>query len=78
VLVETAVRRDEGVTGLAGDDERREYLIDHGVGDVITQSFGRHGEHLPRLRQGDFSSIKKLRYAFQDANRKHVTVLASR
>ncbi|MET7484907.1 S53 family peptidase [Streptomyces sp. NPDC005538] len=77
VLVETAVAETEGVTGLPEMMDAEKYLIDHGVGDVITQSFGATENTFPGFDQGDFSSIKKLRYAFQDANRKHVTVLAS-
>ncbi|MEV0741103.1 S53 family peptidase [Streptomyces sp. NPDC050549] len=77
VLVETAVAETEGVTGLPEMMNAEKYLIDHGVGDVITQSFGATENTFPGFDQGDFSSIKKLRYAFQDAHRKHVTVLAS-
>ncbi|MER7927591.1 MULTISPECIES: S53 family peptidase [unclassified Streptomyces] len=77
VLVETAVAETEGVTGLPEMMDAEKHLIDHGVGDVITQSFGATENTFPGFDQGDFSSIKKLRYAFQDANRKHVTVLAS-
>ncbi len=77
VLVETAVAETEGVTGLPEMMDAEKALIDHGVGDVITQSFGATENTFPGFDQGDFSSIKKLRYAFQDANRKHVTVLAS-
>jgi subtilase family serine protease len=52
-------------------------LVDHGVGDVITQSFGATENTFPGFDKGDFSSIQKLRYAFQDAQRHGVTVLAS-
>ncbi|GGV11565.1 hypothetical protein GCM10010260_57850 [Streptomyces filipinensis] len=77
VLVETAVSETEGTTGLPEMMSAEKYLIDHGVGDVISQSFGATENTFPGFGRGDFSSIKKLRYAFEDAQRKHVTVLAS-
>ncbi|MFB7502928.1 S53 family peptidase [Streptomyces broussonetiae] len=77
VLVETAVAETEGTTGLPEMMDAEKYMIDHGVGDVISQSFGATENTFPGFDKGDFSSIKKLRYAFQDAARKHVTVLAS-
>ncbi|MFJ1554318.1 S53 family peptidase [Streptomyces mirabilis] len=77
VLVETAVAETEGTTGLPEMMDAEKHLIDHGVGDVISQSFGATEDTFPGFDKGDFSSIKKLRYAFEDANRKHVTVLAS-
>lgn len=77
VLVETAVSETEGTTGLPEMMSAEKSLIDHGVGDVISQSFGATENTFPGFDKGDFSSIKKLRYAFQDAQRKHVTVLAS-
>ncbi|MGW0770421.1 S53 family peptidase [Streptomyces sp. NPDC002676] len=77
VLVETAVSETEGTTGLPEMMSAEKNLIDHGVGDVISQSFGATENTFPGFGRGDFTSIKKLRYAFQDAQRKHVTVLAS-
>ncbi|MCL6668729.1 S53 family peptidase [Streptomyces panaciradicis] len=77
VVVETAVSETEGTTGLPEMMDAEKYLIDHNVGDVISQSFGATENTFPGFGKGDFSSIKKLRYAFQDANRKHVTVLAA-
>jgi subtilase family serine protease len=77
VVVETAVSETEGTTGLPEMMDAEKYLIDHNVGDVISQSFGATENTFPGFAKGDFSSIKKLRYAFQDANRKHVTVLAA-
>ncbi|WP_030939322.1 S53 family peptidase [Streptomyces sp. NRRL S-646] len=77
VLVETAVSETEGTTGLPEMMDAEKHLIDQGVGDVISQSFGATENTFPGFDHGDFSSIKKLRYAFQDANRKHVTVLAA-
>ncbi|MGM9332077.1 S53 family peptidase [Streptomyces murinus] len=77
VLVETGVAETEGVTGLPEMMSAEKSLIDHGVGDVITQSFDATENTFPGVDQGDSSSIQKLRYAFKDAARKHVTVLAS-
>ncbi|MFF5402473.1 S8 family serine peptidase [Streptomyces misionensis] len=77
VLVETGVAETEGVTGLPEMMSAEKSLIDHGVGDVITQSFGATENTFPGFGKGDFSSIRNLRYAFEDAARKHVTVLAS-
>ncbi|MEU2716551.1 S53 family peptidase [Streptomyces sp. NPDC007205] len=77
VLVETAVSETEGTTGLPEMMSAEKHLIDQGVGDVISQSFGATENTFPGFDKGDFSSIKKLRYAFEDARRKHVTVLAS-
>ncbi|MFD4598262.1 S8 family serine peptidase [Streptomyces sp. NPDC058464] len=77
VVVETAVSETEGTTGLPEMMDAEKYMIDHGVGDVISQSFGATENTFPGFAKGDFSSIKKLRYAFQDASSKHVTVLAA-
>ncbi|MFC5720722.1 S8 family serine peptidase [Streptomyces gamaensis] len=77
VLVETAVAETEGTTGLPEMMDAEKYLIDHGVGDVITQSFGATENTFPGFDKGDFSSIKNLRYAFQAAAQRGVTVLAS-
>ncbi|WP_330334139.1 S53 family peptidase [Streptomyces sp. NBC_00536] len=77
VLVETAVAETEGVTGFPEMMSAEKALIDRGVGDVITQSFGATENTFPGFDQGDFSSLKDLRYAFKDAAAHDVTVLAS-
>lgn len=77
VVVETAVSETEGTTGLPEMMDAEKSLIDHNVGDVISQSFGATENTFPGFDRGDFSSIKKLRYAFKDADKKHVTVLAA-
>lgn len=56
--------------------DAEKYLIDHNVGDVISQSFAATENSFPGFDQGDFSSIQKLRYAFKDAEKHHVTVVA--
>ncbi|HEY6500419.1 MAG TPA: S53 family peptidase, partial [Streptosporangiaceae bacterium] len=77
VLAETPVAETEGVTGLPEMMNAERSLINAGVGDVITQSFGATENTFPGFSQGNFSSLLNLRYAFKDALRHHVTVLAS-
>jgi subtilase family serine protease len=77
VLVETPVAETEGVTGFPEMMNAEKSLIDRGVGDVITQSFGATENTFPGFDQGDFSSLLNLRFAFQDAFVHGVTVLAS-
>ncbi|SEG74478.1 hypothetical protein SAMN05216223_109235 [Actinacidiphila yanglinensis] len=77
VLLETGVAETEGVTGLPEMMDGEKALIDRGVGDVITQSFGATENTFPGFDKGDFSSIRNLRYAFEDAARHGVTVLGS-
>ena len=77
VLAETAVAETEGVTGLPEMMNAEKSLIDAGVGDVISQSFGATEDTFPGFDQHDYSSLTNLRYAFKDAAAHHVTVLAS-
>ncbi|WP_433611614.1 S53 family peptidase [Dactylosporangium sp. CA-139114] len=77
VLVETPVAETEGVTGLPEMMDAEKALIDKGVGDVISQSFGATENTFPGFDKGDFSSIQKLRYAYTDAALHGVTVLAA-
>lgn len=77
VLVETGVAETEGTTGLPEMMSAEKSLIDKGVGDVISQSFGATEDTFPGFAQGDHSSLTGLRYAFQDAAAHDVTVLAS-
>jgi subtilase family serine protease len=78
VLVETGVAQNGGgTTGLPEMMNAEKSLIDRGVGDVISQSFGATENTFPGFRSGDFSSIQNLRYAFKDAARHGVTVLAA-
>jgi subtilase family serine protease len=77
VLVETPVAETEGVVGFPEMMDAEKALIDRGIGDVITQSFGATENTFPGFDQGDFSSLLNLRYAFKDAQRHGVTVLAS-
>jgi subtilase family serine protease len=73
VLAETAVSETEGVTGFPEVMNAEESLINAGVGDVISQSFGAAEGTFPGVSQGDFASLLNLRYAFKDAVAHHVT-----
>jgi subtilase family serine protease len=77
VLAETPVAETQGTVGLPEMMNAEQSLIDQGVGDVITQSFGATENTFPGFDSGDFSSLLNLRYAFKDAFRHRVTVLAS-
>jgi subtilase family serine protease len=76
VLAETPVAETEGTTGLPQMMSAEQYLIDHGIGDVISQSFGATENTFPGFSQGNYTSLQNLRYAFTDALRHQVTVLA--
>jgi subtilase family serine protease len=76
VLAETPVAETEGTTGLPEMMNAEKTLIDHGVGDVISQSFGATENTFPGFSQGNYSSLTRLRYAFRDAQRHRVTVVA--
>ena len=77
VLAETAVAEVEGTSGLPEMMSAEKSLIDRGIGDVITQSFGATENTFPGFDSGNFSSLLNLRYAFKDALAHGVTVLAS-
>ena len=77
VLVETAVNENEGTSGLPQMMDAEKYLIDHGIGDVISQSFGATENTFPGFGKNGTPSLTSLRYAFTDAQRKGVTVLGA-
>jgi subtilase family serine protease len=77
VLLETPVAETEGVQGFPEMMRGEKRLIDQGVGDVISQSFGATENTFPGFAQGDFSSLLALRFAFKAAAERGVTVLAS-
>ncbi|MFC1420035.1 S53 family peptidase [Streptacidiphilus cavernicola] len=77
VLVETPVSETEGTTGLPEMMNAEQSLINKGVGDVISQSFGATENTFPGFDQGNTSSLTNLRYAFKDAYAHGVTVLAA-
>ena len=77
LLVETPVAETEGVTGFPEMMQAEKYVIDHNLGDVISQSFGATENTFPGFAQGSHTSLLNLRGAFADAARHHVTVLAA-
>jgi subtilase family serine protease len=72
LLVETPVAETEGVAGFPQIVEAENYVIDHHLGDVISQSFGATEQTFPSPR-----SLFDLRSAYINAFFHHVTVLAS-
>jgi subtilase family serine protease len=76
VLAETPVAEVEGTSGFPQMMNAEQALINRGVGDVISQSFGATENTFPGFSQGNFSSLLDLRYAFKDALAHHVTVVA--
>ena len=72
LLVETPVSETEGLTGFPQVVEAENYVINHRLGDVITQSFGATEETFPKKKDVD-----ELRQAYVNAYRHKVTVLAS-
>jgi subtilase family serine protease len=76
VLAETPVAETEGVTGFPEMMNAERSLINAGVGDVISQSFGATENTFPGFSSGNYSSLLDLRYAFKDAYAHGVTVLA--
>jgi subtilase family serine protease len=72
LLVETPVAETEGVVGFPQIVAAENYVINHHLGDVISQSFGATEETFPSE-----SSLMSLRSAFVNAQSHHVTVLAS-
>jgi subtilase family serine protease len=72
LLVETPVAETEGVTGFPEIVAAENYVINHGLADVITQSFGATENTFPSKQ-----SLLDLRSAYVNAARHGVTVLAS-
>jgi subtilase family serine protease len=72
LLVETPQSETEGVQGFPEIVKAENFVIDHGLGDVISQSFGATEETFP-----NHDAILDLRSAFFNARRRNVTVLAS-
>jgi subtilase family serine protease len=72
LLVETPVAETVGVTGFPQIVKAENYVINHHLGQVISQSFGAAEETFPSA-----ASIYALRTAYINAMKNHVTVLAS-
>ena len=78
ILVETPVDETEGVVGLPQMMDAEQYVIDHHLGSVISQSFGATEQTFQNAKgQFDPALIYGLRYAYEDAAAKGVTVLAA-
>ncbi len=77
LLVETPTAETEGVAGFPDMMKAEQWVIDHNLGDVISQSFGATENTFPGFSRSSYSSLGGLRYAFADAARQHVTVLAA-
>jgi subtilase family serine protease len=72
VLVETPVAETEGVTGFPQIIQAEKYVINHHLGDVISQSFSATEQTFSSK-----ASVNALRIAYVDAQRQHITVLAA-
>jgi subtilase family serine protease len=72
VLVETPVAETEGVTGFPQIIQAEKYVINHHIGDVISQSFSATEQTFSSK-----ASVVALRAAYVDAQRHHITVLAA-
>ena len=72
VLVETPVSETEGVHGFPQIVTAEEYVLNHHLGDVITQSFSATEQSFANA-----AAVQALRGAYQLAERDHVTVLAA-
>jgi subtilase family serine protease len=72
VLVETAVAETEGSAGFPQIITAEEDVINHHLGDVISQSFSATERTFPSR-----AAVDALRGAYTDAERHHVTVLAA-
>jgi subtilase family serine protease len=72
VLVETPTSENEGTTGFPQIVAAERYVLQHKLGQVISQSFAATEQTFPSV-----ASILSFRSAFQLAARDHVTVLAA-
>jgi subtilase family serine protease len=72
LLVETPTSEDEGTTGFPQIVTAEEYVINHHLGGVISQSFSATEQTFPSR-----SALLALRGAYTDAARQGVTVLAA-
>ena len=72
LLVETPVAETEGVAGFPQIVEAENYVVNHHLGQVISQSFGATEPTFPTAQ-----AVFRLRSAYINAYRHHVTVLAA-
>jgi subtilase family serine protease len=72
LLVETPVSETEGVHGFPQIVAAEKYVLNHHLGDVISQSFSATEETFPSK-----STVQSLRGAYELAQKDHVTVLTA-
>jgi subtilase family serine protease len=72
LLVETPTSENEGTSGFPQIVQAEQYVVDHGLGDVISQSFS-----ATEATFDSYAQIEPLRAAYLDAASHHVTVLAA-
>jgi subtilase family serine protease len=72
LLVETPVAESEGVTGFPQIAAAENYVINHGLAGVISQSFGATEQTFPSA-----TALQPLRSAYANAEVHHVTVLSA-
>ncbi len=72
LLVETPVSETEGVTGFPQIVEAENYVVNHHLGDVISQSFSATEQTFPNK-----ATLDSLRGAYENAAAHHVTVTAA-
>ncbi|HEY2518512.1 MAG TPA: S53 family peptidase [Streptosporangiaceae bacterium] len=72
LLVETPVSETEGVTGFPQIVKAENYVVNHRLGSVISQSFGATEQTFPNK-----ATLESLRSAFENAAAHHVTVTAA-
>src|SRR5580698_185686 len=72
LLVETPVAETEGVTGFPQIIRAEEFVINHHLGDVISQSFSATEQTFASK-----AAVDALRGAYLDADRHHITVLTA-
>lgn len=77
VLIETGVAETEGVVGVPEMMSAINHLVDAGVGDVVSMSWATSEGQFPGFAEGDYASLTTLRYAFANARRRGVTLVAS-
>jgi subtilase family serine protease len=72
LLVETPTSENEGTSGFPQIVTAEKYVINHHLGDVISQSFSATEQTFPTAQ-----SLLRLRGAYLDAYRNHVSVLTA-
>jgi subtilase family serine protease len=74
LLVETPVSETEGAHGFPQIIKAEQYVLNHHLGDVISQSFSATEQTFPQPRP---ASVQALRGAYELAAKDHVTVLTA-